>query len=96
MIFSRGTRSSNYHRVASTIHCLAACYSQSIDPFLFRYAAVTVDHSEDLPCSGRFLLHQGIQRRLRITLCHESGAELIWKNVREVLIGRLAVVEVSS
>lgn len=53
------------------------------------YAAVTVDHSDDVPCSGRFILHQGIQRRIGITLCHESGSELIWKDVQEVVIGRI-------
>jgi kinesin family protein 1 len=54
---------------------------------IFRYAPVTVDHSDDIPCSGRFILHQGIQRRIGITLCHETNTELIWKNVREVVIG---------
>ncbi len=44
----------------------------------FRYAPVTVEHSDDTPCSGRFTLHQGIQRRIGITL---------WKSVREVVIG---------
>ncbi|CAF0916937.1 unnamed protein product, partial [Didymodactylos carnosus] len=53
------------------------------------YAAASVDHSDDVPCSGRFLLHQGIQRRIGITLCHESGSELIWKDVREVVVGRI-------
>ncbi|UJR32870.1 hypothetical protein I4U23_020331 [Adineta vaga] len=53
------------------------------------YAAVTVDHSDDVPCSGRFILHQGIQRRIGITLCHESGSELIWKDVQEVVVGRI-------
>jgi kinesin family protein 1 len=51
---------------------------------IFRYAAVTVDHSDD---GGRFILHQGIQRRIGITLCHETSTELIWKNVREVVVG---------
>ncbi|CAF2408848.1 unnamed protein product [Rotaria sp. Silwood2] len=53
------------------------------------YAASTVDHSDDVPCSGRFILHQGIQRRIGITLCHESGSELIWKDVQEVVVGRI-------
>ncbi|CAF0915270.1 unnamed protein product [Adineta ricciae] len=53
------------------------------------YAAVTVDHSDDVPCSGRFILHQGIQRRIGITLCHESGSEFIWKDVQEVVVGRI-------
>ncbi len=53
----------------------------------FRYAPVTVEHSDDTPCSGRFTLHQGIQRRIGITLCHETNTEIIWKSVREVVIG---------
>ncbi|CAF4336187.1 unnamed protein product, partial [Adineta steineri] len=53
------------------------------------YVAVTVDHSDDIQCSGRFILHQGIQRRIGITLCHESSCELIWKNIHEVVIGRI-------
>ena len=40
-----------------------------------------------MPCSGRFILHQGIQRRIGITLCHETSAELKWKNVRKVIVG---------
>ena len=53
------------------------------------YVAATVDHSDDVPCSGRFILHQGIQRRIGITLCHECGSELIWKDVQEVVVGRI-------
>ncbi|UJR14198.1 hypothetical protein I4U23_001191 [Adineta vaga] len=53
------------------------------------YAAVTVDHSDDVPCSGRFILHQGIQRRIGITLCHESNSDPIWKNIREVVVGQI-------
>ncbi len=53
------------------------------------YVPVMVDHSDDLPCSGKFLLHQGVQRRICITLCHESGTDLIWKDVKEVVIGRV-------
>ncbi len=54
---------------------------------IVRYAPVTVDHADDIPCSGRFILHQGIQRRIGVTICHETASELIWKNVREVVIG---------
>ena len=61
--------------------------SKHSEEILFRYAAVFVDHSDESPCSGRFLLHQGIQRRIGITICHESGANLRWNNVHEVLIG---------
>jgi len=46
-----------------------------------------VDHSDDLPCRGLFLLHQGIQRRIRITIVHEHAPELRWKDVRELVVG---------
>lgn len=51
------------------------------------YVPAVVDHSDDLPCRGLFLLHQGIQRRLRITIVHEHAAELRWKDVRELVVG---------
>ncbi|CAF0730672.1 unnamed protein product [Brachionus calyciflorus] len=53
------------------------------------YLPVSVDHSEDMPCTGKFLLHQGVQRRIAITICHESGSDLIWKDVKEVFIGNI-------
>jgi kinesin family protein 1 len=51
------------------------------------YIPVVVDHTEDVPCSGKFLLHQGVQRRITITLCHESNPDLVWKEIKEVVIG---------
>uniref|UniRef100_A0ABD2XEL7 Kinesin-like protein unc-104 n=1 Tax=Trichogramma kaykai TaxID=54128 RepID=A0ABD2XEL7_9HYME len=53
------------------------------------YVACVVDHSDDLPCRGLFLLHQGIQRRIRITIVHEQASELRWKDVRELVVGRI-------
>jgi hypothetical protein len=53
------------------------------------YIPVTIDHSDESPCNGKFLLHQGVQRRIAITLCHESGADIVWKDVKEVVIGKL-------
>ncbi|XP_071491497.1 kinesin-like protein KIF1A [Diadema antillarum] len=53
------------------------------------YLSAYVDHSEDLPCSGVFLLHQGIQRRIAITIVHEATEELLWKDVRELVVGRI-------
>jgi kinesin family protein 1 len=45
-----------------------------------------------MPCQGKFLLHQGVQRRIIITLCHETASDLIWKDVKEVVIGKLFYV----
>lgn len=46
-----------------------------------------VDHSDELPCRGLFLLHQGIQRRIRVTIVHEMANELRWRDVRELVVG---------
>lgn len=53
------------------------------------YIPAVVDHSGGLPCHGTFLLHQGIQRRITVTLIHEKGSELHWKDVRELVVGRI-------
>uniref|UniRef100_A0A1B6CXY8 PH domain-containing protein n=1 Tax=Clastoptera arizonana TaxID=38151 RepID=A0A1B6CXY8_9HEMI len=53
------------------------------------YVPAVVDHSDELPCRGLFLLHQGIQRRIRITIVHEHASELKWKDVRELVVGRI-------
>uniref|UniRef100_A0A665TBL4 plus-end-directed kinesin ATPase n=1 Tax=Echeneis naucrates TaxID=173247 RepID=A0A665TBL4_ECHNA len=34
-------------------------------------------------------LLQGIQRRITVTLIHEKGSELHWKDVRELVVGRI-------
>uniref|UniRef100_A0A8C7FLV7 plus-end-directed kinesin ATPase n=1 Tax=Oncorhynchus kisutch TaxID=8019 RepID=A0A8C7FLV7_ONCKI len=51
------------------------------------YIPAVVDHSGGLPCHGTYLLHQGIQRRITVTLIHEKGSELHWKDVRELVVG---------
>lgn len=53
------------------------------------YVPCVVDHSEDLPCRGLFMLHQGLQRRIRITVVHETAPELRWKEIRELVVGRI-------
>lgn len=53
------------------------------------YVPCVVDHSEDLPCRGLFMLHQGLQRRIRITIVHETAPELRWKEIRELVVGRI-------
>ncbi|KAJ8321092.1 hypothetical protein KUTeg_002679 [Tegillarca granosa] len=37
------------------------------------YVPAPVDHSDEFPCSGTFMLHQGIQRRIAITIMQEQG-----------------------
>ncbi|XP_063408663.1 kinesin-like protein unc-104 [Mytilus trossulus] len=55
------------------------------------YVPVVVDHSEEFPCTGTYLLHQGIQRRLAITIMQEQSPEtdLLWKDVKELVVGRI-------
>ncbi|XP_065092876.1 kinesin-like protein unc-104 isoform X8 [Ochlerotatus camptorhynchus] len=53
------------------------------------YVPAVVDHSDDLPCRGLYLLHQGIQRRIRITIVHEPTPEVKWKDIRELVVGRI-------
>ncbi|XP_062531094.1 kinesin-like protein unc-104 isoform X3 [Bombyx mori] len=53
------------------------------------YVPAVVEHSDELPCRGLFLLHQGIQRRIRITILHEPSADLQWTDVRELVVGRI-------
>lgn len=52
------------------------------------YVPSVVEHSDDLPCRGLFLLHQGIQRRIRITIVHEPTPEIKWKDIRELVVGK--------
>uniref|UniRef100_H2YU70 Kinesin motor domain-containing protein n=1 Tax=Ciona savignyi TaxID=51511 RepID=H2YU70_CIOSA len=50
------------------------------------YTPVTVEHRGDISNNtGVFLLHQGIQRRIAVTIVHEHGPELVWKDVKEVV-----------
>ncbi|XP_075046358.1 LOW QUALITY PROTEIN: kinesin-like protein KIF1B [Mixophyes fleayi] len=53
------------------------------------YIPAVVDHSGGLSCQGTYLLHQGIQRRITVTIIHERGNELHWKDVRELVVGRV-------
>ncbi|XP_008317011.1 kinesin-like protein KIF1B isoform X13 [Cynoglossus semilaevis] len=53
------------------------------------YIPAVVDHSGAMSCQGTYLLHQGIQRRITVTLIHEKGSELHWKDVRELVVGRI-------
>ncbi|KAL4220794.1 hypothetical protein ACF0H5_019062 [Mactra antiquata] len=53
------------------------------------YVPAVVDHSDDMPCSGTYMLHQGIQRRLAITITHEQGPDFFWKDVKELVVGRI-------
>uniref|UniRef100_A0A665UZE7 plus-end-directed kinesin ATPase n=1 Tax=Echeneis naucrates TaxID=173247 RepID=A0A665UZE7_ECHNA len=53
------------------------------------YIPAVVDHRGGMPCHGTFLLHQGLQRRITVTIVHESGGDVEWKEIRELVVGRL-------
>ncbi|XP_061636100.1 kinesin-like protein KIF1A isoform X15 [Phyllopteryx taeniolatus] len=53
------------------------------------YLPAVVDHRGGMPCHGTFLLHQGLQRRITVTIVHESGGDIEWRDVRELVVGRL-------
>jgi len=53
------------------------------------YVPVLVDHSDELACRGQFFLHHGLQRRIRLTIVHERVGELRWRDVRELVVGRI-------
>ncbi|KAK7945640.1 hypothetical protein WMY93_001368 [Mugilogobius chulae] len=53
------------------------------------YIPAVVDHRGGMPCHGTFLLHQGIQRRITVTIAHENGNDFEWKEVKELVIGRI-------
>ncbi|XP_061549094.1 kinesin-like protein KIF1A isoform X2 [Phycodurus eques] len=53
------------------------------------YIPAVVDHRGGMPCHGTYLLHQGIQRRITVTIAHESGNDIEWKEVKELVIGRI-------
>lgn len=55
------------------------------------YVPSVVEHSDDLPCRGLFLLHQGIQRRIRLTIVHEPTQEVKWKDIRELVVGKFKI-----
>ena len=57
-----------------------------------QYEPVTVDHQDNQ--RGVFLLQQGLQRRIRITLIYESGPELQWTKVSELVVGEPTVLVV--
>ena len=56
------------------------------------YVPVLVDHSDELPCRGVYYLHHGLQRRIRVTVVHDKSSNLKWKDVKELVVGRIRYV----
>jgi len=51
------------------------------------YVSTSVSHSDDLPCCGTFLLHQGIQRRIAVTVVQDGRTDLQWTDIHALTIG---------
>jgi len=52
-----------------------------------RYVSTSVSQSDDLPCCGTFLLHQGIQRRFALTIVQNGRTDLQWTDVHAWTVG---------
>ena len=53
------------------------------------YVPAFVERTDESPCHGVFLLHQGIQRRIRITIVNEGAEKNFWTDIRELVVGRI-------
>uniref|UniRef100_A0AAV2L1K9 plus-end-directed kinesin ATPase n=1 Tax=Knipowitschia caucasica TaxID=637954 RepID=A0AAV2L1K9_KNICA len=60
------------------------------------YIPAVVDHRGGMPCHGTFLLHQGLQRRIAVTIVHESTGDIEWRDIRELVVGRLRTTQESD
>ncbi|KOS20129.1 Kinesin-like protein unc-104 [Escovopsis weberi] len=57
-----------------------------------QYAAVEVTQTSELD-TGTFQLHQGLQRRICIDICHSSGDALPWGDVTSVRVGQVRLLD---
>ncbi|XP_078380660.1 kinesin-like protein unc-104 isoform X2 [Oculina patagonica] len=53
------------------------------------YFPCVVRRKQDTPCGGVFLLHQGIQRRLVVTIIHENSMDIRIRRVMDLVVGRV-------
>ncbi len=52
------------------------------------YIPSAVDHSNVSLTGGCYLLQQGIQRRIAITIMYETGSNIKWVKVNELVVGK--------
>jgi kinesin family protein 1 len=60
------------------------------------YLPAVVDHSNVQTNGGCFLLQQGIQRRIALTITYETGCDIKWNKVVELVVGRVRSSQKSS
>ena len=53
------------------------------------YLPAAVNHTNVSLTSGCFLLQQGIQRRISLSILYESGSGIKWNKVNELVVGRV-------
>ncbi|KAF6770019.1 hypothetical protein AHF37_11387 [Paragonimus kellicotti] len=89
----------SFYRVAQTSRVSAVYELLLRRPWITR---IPVDRLDEPPCQGAFLIHQGLQRRLAITLVYETTAPdtldpitsittppTLFQDVYEVVVGRV-------
>ncbi|XP_025068030.1 kinesin-like protein KIF1B [Alligator sinensis] len=54
-----------------------------------RLFVALIDKRKSSTVSAEIILVWGIQRRITVTIIHEKGNELHWKDVRELVVGRI-------
>ena len=59
----------------------------------FRYVATPVERKDDCEV---FMLRQGIQKRIVVTLVHETNSKLMWKEATNAFVGQLNLLYKSS
>lgn len=65
----------------------SAASESDVAVFNIRYVSTSVSQSNDLPCCGTFLLHQGIQRRVALTIIQDGRTDLQWTDVHALTVG---------
>ena len=58
-----------------------------------RYVATPVERKDDCEV---FMLRQGIQKRIVVTLVHETNSKLMWKEATNAFVGQLNLLYKSS
>ncbi len=84
-----GTRFASWRRrvrlVLVTCDSFCYCVLYAHTTVWGQYLPVPVEHLDD--GKSYFMLQQGVQRRVVVTIAHESGADLAWGKVMDMTIG---------
>ena len=75
--------------VLMNVRCTISSWKHWHEMHFVRYVASVVESTEEAVVSGTFLLHQGIQRRLTVTVVHEDGSNLDFHQVYMMTVGNI-------